>query len=176
MAKNLKKKSSTNAIIEQLQDQIDELIDEAESYKEELDEYFAKIQDILGKRRELIDEAKKLQKAVKVLVGKTDDVVYDEGWSWKEKILYVIKSKKTFVTYKEIYDVLLKSEDKFEDLKERNSLGSSIRVTITRMLQSNDIVRTEQNEIAFFGLPGWLNDKGEIIDMYKNLDSKYRID
>lgn len=167
--------TSNDSIVKELRSKIDKLLDDAELYKKELDEHFNSIDKILKIRQELIDEAKKLNKAVKVLEGKTEYLEYVGSWSWKEKILYVLKSKKTFTPFKEILDVVGNQEARFDDLKERSKINSALRVTLSRLIDSNEIIRIYENEIAFYGLPVWLDKKDRVIDMYKNISSKYKI-
>lgn len=100
---------------------------------------------------------------------------YDPDLSWKEKIIYALKSINRWATTGEILDRL----SELEDFSKNKSLRSSVSLTLTRMRENKEIVfkvlKVDGKKSAAgstlltrkYGLKEWFDEKGNVLSIYK---------
>jgi len=92
---------------------------------------------------------------------------YDPSWSWKNKIIHILKVNNRFLHIREIVDYIFK----YEDLEEpAHEIIASFRQSLSALRADNIIVRysiNNQLRFSFWGSPNWLDENGQIKKGYE---------
>jgi len=92
---------------------------------------------------------------------------YDPSWSWKNKIIHILKVNNRFLHIREIVDYIFKYEDLGEPAQE---IIASFRQSLSALRAENIIVRysiNNQLRFSFWGSPAWLDENGQIKKGYE---------
>lgn len=92
---------------------------------------------------------------------------YDPSWTWKNKIIHILKVNNRFLHIREIVDFIFKYEELDEAPQE---IVASFRQSLSSLRADNIIVRFSVNNqlrFSFWGSPNWLDENGQIKKGYE---------
>jgi hypothetical protein len=125
--------------------------------------------DALKHLRQIQDAIAVIERGKK---GNSENAIeYDPTWPPSKKFLYLLKTKKKFLHFRQAAELIIQLEGK-GDIKEWTSKLS----TGTGQLKQNDTIvkfqASASNQDTFWGSPKWLNDDGTIKEGFE-FDEKY---
>jgi hypothetical protein len=118
------------------------------------------IDDLDLKRDKLLTNLKTIKKSMDVLYKK--EFLFDEDFSWKEKIIWVFENEDRLLPVATIVGIIKKM-----DKNTSVSVSPIVRLTLERMIQKNEIIKYSDDDLSslHYGLPEWFVN-GKLLETY----------